>query len=219
MLLTRKATSAAASSGRLSRNVTALSRQHHRSPHVPQAFRPCGRRRRCRKPAAVFDDGQGQGRGTGGRRQDRGQTHSLHALLGRLCDRCRGAKRRLDPPGTGVRFADQPRRALRQGRVDPRTRPRRASPQVPDETRRRQMEEDQLGRSAERSQRRSCSRSRKKRGPTRRSGSARASTTTSSRICSASSCRSSAPTTWTTRRASATRRRWRVSRTPGAMAR
>ena len=37
-------------------------------------------------------------------------------------DRRRGAGWRLDPPGAGVRLADQPRRALRQGRLDPRAR-------------------------------------------------------------------------------------------------
>src|SRR5258707_6471053 len=49
--------------------------------------------------------------------------------------------------GTGVRLPAQPRRALRQGRLDPRARhlARLAPPQVTDEARRRQVAEDQLG--------------------------------------------------------------------------
>ena len=60
-------------------------------------------------------------------RQARGEAHRLHALLGRLRDRRGRRERRVGAPGAGVRFADQPRRALRQGRVDPRARPRRVT--------------------------------------------------------------------------------------------
>ena len=63
-----------------------------------------GRGRRWRRPPAR-------------RRQDRGQAHRVHALLGRLRGRRGRRERRLGAPGAGVRFADQPRRALRQGRV------------------------------------------------------------------------------------------------------
>jgi formate dehydrogenase major subunit len=49
---------------------------------------------------------------------------------------------RLGAPGAGVRFADQPRRALRQGRLGARARhhARLAPPEVPDEARGRQVE-------------------------------------------------------------------------------
>ena len=56
------------------------------------------------------------------RRQDRGQAHRLHALLGRLRGRRHRRERRVDAAGAGVRFAAQPRRALRQGRVGARAR-------------------------------------------------------------------------------------------------
>ena len=58
-----------------------------------------------------------------------------------------GRKRRLDATGAGIRFAAQPRRSLRQGRVDPRARYARelASAQVADEARQRQVAEDPLG--------------------------------------------------------------------------
>ena len=62
--------------------------------------------------------------------QGRGQAHRLRPLLGRLRGRRGGRERRLGAPGAGVRLADQPRRALRQGRRAARARPRRVPPQV-----------------------------------------------------------------------------------------
>ncbi len=56
-------------------------------------------------------------------------------------------------PGTGVRFAAQSRRPLRQGGIGARAWPWRTSFEVPDETGQRQVPEDQLGAGAQRSQR------------------------------------------------------------------
>ena len=153
MLLTRKSASVSSSSSRLSRNVAGmLGRTIDRRTFL-QALGRHARRRRGGVAAAVQHRRKGRSR-AGRRRQDRGQAHGLHALLRRLRDRRRGAERRVDPPGAGVRFADQPRRALREGRFDPRARhdARLAPPEVPDEARRRQVAEGLLGPGAERSQ-------------------------------------------------------------------
>ena len=73
--------------------------------------------------AAVQHRRRGRGRRQGARRrQDRSQAHGLHPLLGRLRGRRRRRERRVGAAGAGVRFAAQPRRALRQGRVDARAR-------------------------------------------------------------------------------------------------
>ena len=58
------------------------------------------------------------------------EAHGLRPLLGRLRRRRGGRERRLGAPGAGVRFADQPRRALRQGRRAARARPWRVPPEV-----------------------------------------------------------------------------------------
>ncbi len=79
------------------------------------------------------------------RRQARGASHRVHALLGRLLDRRRRRERRVGAPGAGVRFAVESRRALREGRIDPRARPRRPSAEDADEARQRQVPEDHLG--------------------------------------------------------------------------
>ena len=60
-------------------------------------------------------------------------------LLGGLRDRCRGRERRVDAAGAGVRLADQPGLALRQGCFGARQRARRVPPQVPDEAGQRQV--------------------------------------------------------------------------------
>ena len=83
-----------------------------------------------------------------GRRQGRHQEVGVHALLGRLHDHGRGAERRVDRPGAGLRQPAQPRRPLRQGRGGARARAWRPPAQVPDEARRRQMDPHQLGRQA-----------------------------------------------------------------------
>ena len=144
MLLTRKATSQAAPQARLARDDS--DREDDRPPHVPQALGHHRRRRRRRVAAAVQHDRRGRGEERG-RRQDRSQAHGLHALLRGLRDRRRGAERRVGPPGAGVRLADQPRRALRQGRLGARARhhARLAPPEVPDEARGRQVEAHLLG--------------------------------------------------------------------------
>ena len=68
----------------------------------------------------------------GAARSDGSQAHRLHALLGRLRGRRDRRERRVDAAGAGVRFAAQPRRALRQGRLGARARHARAfaSPEV-----------------------------------------------------------------------------------------
>ncbi len=76
----------------------------------------------------------------------RGQALDLHPLLGGLRRDRRSPERRLDRPGAGLRLAVQPRRALRQGRLGARARPRRAPPEVPDEAGRRQVAAGVLGR-------------------------------------------------------------------------
>ncbi|MCY1362555.1 hypothetical protein D9M69_492790 [compost metagenome] len=74
----------------------------------------------------------------------------MRPLLGRLRGRRGGAERRVDPPGTGVRFAHQHGRALRQGRRAARARPRRIPPEVPDEAGQRQVPAHRLGPGARR---------------------------------------------------------------------
>ena len=113
---------------------------HHRPAHLPAPHRHRGRR--CRRGHHRFDAHDAT-RGCGvcrsRRRQGRDEAIRLHALLGRLRNRRRGAGRRLDRPGARFRFAHQPRRSLRQGRRGSRTRPRRQARQVPDEARGRQV--------------------------------------------------------------------------------
>ena len=95
----------------------------------------------------------------------RSASHRLHALLGRLRGRRRRRERRVDAAGAGVRFAAEPRRALREGRVDPRARSRRAPAEVADEARQRQVPEDQLGAGDQRGRRQARWRSARNRGP------------------------------------------------------
>ena len=85
--------------------------------------------------------------------QDRGQAHRVHALLGGLCHRRGGRERRVGAAGAGVRLADQPGRALRQGRGGARPCARRVPAEVPDEAGQRQVRAHQLGRGADRDQR------------------------------------------------------------------
>ncbi len=139
-------------------------------------------------------------------------------LLGGLRDRRGGRERRLGAPGAGVRLADQPGRALRQGRGDARARPRRVPPALPDEAGQRQVRAHQLGHGAERDQRQDAGAAQGQRPRFACTWSARPSTTTSSRTCCASSSASGAATTATTRPASATPPRWPASPTPGATA-
>ena len=225
MLLTRKSAGASAPDPRRAEppapQPVRRARQDHRSPRVPQALGRGCRRRRVREPAAVQHDRQGRGGATERGRQGRSEAHRLHPLLGRLRHRRRGAERRLGAPGAGVRLAAQSRRALRQGRLGARARHDRAfaPPEVPDEAGERQVQAHLLGPGASTRSATGCWQSARNPARTRSTSSARPSTTTSRPICCASGCRCGAPTTATTRRASATRPRSRASPTPGATAR
>ena len=154
MLLTRKSSGTAAPQSRLARSLSGASaRTMDRRAFLKRSGVAVGTGAFAR-PAAVQHDRQGRGAGEEGRRgQDRGQAHGLYALLGRLCDRRRRPERRVGA-GAGVRLADQPRRALREGRVGPRARRHRglAPAEVPDEARQRQVPAHQLGRGAGRDQ-------------------------------------------------------------------
>ena len=79
--------------------------------------------------------------------EGRSQADRLHALLGRLFRRRDGRERRLDAAGARVRFAAEPRRALRERRVGARARDARAldASQDAGQARQRQVPEDQLG--------------------------------------------------------------------------
>ena len=125
---------------------------HDGPPDVPQALGPRGRRRRVREPVAVWRDRarRGQGRGSG---QRRATAHDLHALLGRLRGRRHRRERRVDAAGAGLRIADQPGRALREGRVGARARARRAPAEDADEARQRQVAAALVGPGAERGRR------------------------------------------------------------------
>ncbi len=111
------------------------------------------RHRRVATDAGAQSRSAGQGGCRQQQCQGRGQAHGLHPLLGRLCDRRGGRERCLDTAGAGVRFADQPRRSLRQGRGGARQLARRVPPQVPDEAGQRQVPAHLLGHGARRDQR------------------------------------------------------------------
>ena len=83
------------------------------------------------------------------------KAHGVHALLGRLRGRCHRRERRVDAAGAGVRVADQPRRALRQGRVGARARDHRAfaPAEDADEARQRQVAAHLVGPGDERGRR------------------------------------------------------------------
>ena len=139
------------------------------SADVFEALGPRCRGRGVREPAALWRDRQGR---RGKRRRDaktRSQAHRLHALLGRLLGRRDRRERRVDAAGAGVRFAAQPRRALREGRVGPRARHARAlaSAEDADEARQRQVAEDHRGTRRSTRSATSCSRSQQGIGPRR----------------------------------------------------
>ena len=94
------------------------------------------------------------------------RTVCTHCSVG-CADRRHRRERRVDAAGAGVRLAAQPRRALRQGRVGARARPRRVPPEVADEARQRQVPEDQLGAGDQRG-RRQAARAAQGSGPRRR---------------------------------------------------
>ena len=140
-------------------------------------------------PFAMIGKAEAAGSAPAGRHR-RDQAHRVHALLGRLRHRRRGAERRLDRPGAGVRLAAQPRRALRQGRLGARARPRRACRlKYPMKLVNGKYQTHHLGPGASTRSATSCSTIRKE-SPARMpsTGSAPPSTATSRPTCCASSC-------------------------------
>ena len=131
----------------------------------------------------------------------------LHALLGRLHGDRRSVERRVDRAGAGLGQPDQSRLALRQRRRDARTGARRPPPALSDEDGQRPVDADFLGRRDQRDRRQAAGDPREVRRRIRSTGSARPSSPTKAPISIASSRRSGAPTTPTTRRASAIRPR------------
>ena len=101
------------------------------APASPPAASPPSAR--CRSPACARREAAAAG--PLDRRRDHPQEH-LHALLGRLHRHRRSRQRRVGRPGAELGFADQPRLALRQGRLGARTRARRAPAEISDEARR-----------------------------------------------------------------------------------
>ena len=96
--------------------------------------------------ASALGSGTGdEGQGRHGWGRDQADQDGLHALLGRLHGDRRGPERRLDRPGARLRQPVQSRRALRQGRGGARACAWRAPAQVPDEARRRQMDQRSPG--------------------------------------------------------------------------
>ena len=75
----------------------------------------------------------------------RGQDEHLHPLLGGLHGQGRGPERRLGRSGARLGQPDQPRHALRQGRIGARARAWRPPPEVPDEEGRRRVGPHLLG--------------------------------------------------------------------------
>ena len=190
-----------------------------RPPHVPAPLRAGRwRRRRARLDAARIG-AQGAGRTEDRRRADRSQKEHLHALLGRLHRDRRSAERRLGRPGAGLGQPDQPRLALRQGRIRARTRAWRPPPEISDEARQRRVAEDILGPGDQRDRRQDARDPRQVRRRLGLSARAPRNSPTKAATCSANSRRSGAPTRSTTRRASATPPRSPASPIPGATAR
>ena len=139
------------------------------------------------------------------RRRGHDPQEHLHALLGRLHRHGRSVERRVDRPGAGLGSPDQPRLALRQGRVGARTRARRPPAEISDEARQRPVDADLLGSGDQRDRRQADGDPREVRaglGLLARLGQVLQRGRLSQ---SASSRRSGAPTTPTTRRASAIR--------------
>ena len=212
MLLTRKSASAPSAQGRLARGLAGVLAKTIDRRTFLQAFRRGRRRGRVREPAAVQHDRQGRGRRRDQRRrqQGRSQAHRLHALLGRLRRRRHGRERRVGAAGTGVRFAAQPRRALRQGRIGARARHDRefAPSEVSDEAGRTASTSASPGSRRSTRSATSCSRSARRAARTPSSGSASLQAQQRAGLPDAQvRVVLSAPTTPTTRRASATRRR------------
>ena len=175
-----------------------------RPPHLPAPLRPRGRRPCRDRCAAACDRPQGGRSGIDGDvRRHHPQKH-LHALLGWLHAARRSGQRRVGRPGAGLGFADHPRLALRQGRRDPRAGARRPPPALPDEAGERAMDQGVLGCRDQRDRRQADGNPRQVRRGLRSIGSAPPSSPTKAPISTASSPRSGAPTTPTTRRASAT---------------
>ena len=109
-------------------------------PVSPPAVSP--RSAPCRSPAcARREAGPPAAKGAA---RHHPQEH-LHALLGRLHRHRRSVERRLGRPGAELGIADQPRLALRQGRLGARTGHGRTPPEIPDEARERPVDPHQVG--------------------------------------------------------------------------
>ena len=169
-------------------------------------------------PLASVRTGGGRSARRARRRGHHPQEH-LHALLGRLHSGGGSCQRRLDRPGARLGYPDQSRLALRQGRRGARAGTRRPPPEISDEARQRPVDAGDLGEGDRRDRRQADGDPRRSRARNRSTGSARPSSPTRAPISTASSPRSGAPTTSTTRRASAIRPRSRASPIPGATAR
>ena len=221
MLLTRKSDTAPAAAPRLKR-LSGASAADDRPPHVPQGLRHRRRRRRVRHAAALGAIQPAKRAEAGEGRQDRGPPHGLHALLGRLRDRRASSQNGVwvrqepvfdSPINLGAHCA-KGASVREHGMTEHSHRLKYA-----DEAGRRQVPDASPGSRRSTRSATSCSRSARSRARRDVLGRLAPSTTTSRPTCSASSCPCSAPTTWTTRRASATRPRSRAWRTPGATAR
>ncbi len=153
-----------------------------------------------------------------GAQVDDPQEH-LHPLRRRLYGHRRSRQRRVDRPGAELGQPDQPRLALRQGRLGAGTRLGRAAAQISAEAGRRPMDPHLLGPGGRRDRRQAVGDPRQIGAGFRSIGWARPNSPTRAPTCSASSAPSGGPTTPITRRGSAIRRRSPGSPIPGAMAR
>ena len=89
---------------------------------------------RCGTAAAPAQaQAQARRRRAGPRHADPAGQERLHPLLGRLHRHRRGAERRLGRAGAGLGIADQPRHALRQGRLGAGAGAWRPAAEIPDE--------------------------------------------------------------------------------------
>ena len=138
MLLTRKSDSAPVSGPRLKRFAGTKFSTMDRRTFLKRSGLAAGVGAFASQlPYGVIGPAEAAKEGEGGHRHQ--GAHRLHALLGRLRGRRHRRERRVDAAGAGLRVAAQPGRALREGRVGARARPRRAPAEDADEARQRQV--------------------------------------------------------------------------------